>query len=466
MEKKMQMTWSCAIRTTTLIALIFSAGFTFAEELLYDVTFDEPEHTVGNPPTIGFGPAPRKTPTSIGFGQDTLDSDSVYVVDSYLGLERPVEMSAVDPVQDDKKMGGATMNFLLSDPSLPHYQSVRVSFDIVFDTPAPFADDAAAFFDAPTIHRVGFKADGRITAYSPVGQTEVTIGDYSANEILKVEMTFDVTNNFWSVRIQGIQVFQGTAQYAGNLNFRIASTTASPTVVNRFYVDNVRIVGNPNPPAQCVAQYAYHSNWSGPGTPPWNAIDQGKTLAVEGSYPVALTYDNLLNNGGGVTGLVFDILDLASTSLTASDFRFQMSPQGTFEPVANPPGTWPEAPAPSSITVAPGSPARVLVQWPSNAISNRWLRVTLKETLHTGLEAPVTYYIGHLLGETTGPANGVYTVSFSDITEIRNVVGQSVNASSIADIDKNGTVSFADISLMRPNVGNQLSNITIPASSN
>jgi hypothetical protein len=82
------------------------------------------------------------------------------------------------------------------------------------------------------------------------------------------------------------------------------------------------------------------------------------------------------------------------------------------------------------------------------------------------LEAPVTYYIGHLLGETTGPANGVYTVSFSDITEIRNVVGQSVNASSIADIDKNGTVSFADISLMRPNVGNQLSNITIPASSN
>lgn len=461
----MQMTWSCAIRATTLIALIFSAGFTFAEELLYDVTFDEPEHTVGNPPTIGFGPTPRKTPTatSIGLAPDT---NAEYVVASFLSMDQPLEMRVFDPVQGDIFLGGPQLVFDLSDPELPEHQVYRASFDIAFNSFASSPNGASVFFDAPGIHRLTFKADGSITVYSVVSQSEVVIGNYAINQVISVVMFFDKTMSSWKVRLNGVQAFEGPAQYFGSLSFRFAATTFSPSIVNRFYVDNVRIVGNPNPPAQCVAQYAYYSNWTGSGTPLWNAIDQGKSLAVEGSAPVALTYDNLLNNGGGVTGLIFDILDLASTSLTASDFLFQVSPQGAFEPIANPPGTWPEAPAPSSITVAPGSPARVLVQWPSNAISNRWLRVTLKETLHTGLEAPVTYYIGHLLGETTGPANGVYTVSFSDITEIRNVVGQSVNASSIADIDKNGTVSFADISLMRPNVGNQLSNITIPASSN
>jgi hypothetical protein len=68
-----------------------------------------------------------------------------------------------------------------------------------------------------------------------------------------------------------------------------------------------------------------------------------------------------------------------------------------------------------------------------------------------------------LLGKTTGPSNGVYTVSFEDISPIRAAVGQSVNAGSIHDIDKNGTVAFADISAMRSNVGAQLTNITIPA---
>jgi hypothetical protein len=89
--------------------------------------------------------------------------------------------------------------------------------------------------------------------------------------------------------------------------------------------------------------------------------------------------------------------------------------------------------------------------------------MTVKATANTGLTQPEVYYIGHLLGETTGAPGGVYTVSFADITPIRSAVGQSVSASSIHDVDKNGTVSFADISAMRPNVGAQLTNITIPA---
>jgi hypothetical protein len=93
---------------------------------------------------------------------------------------------------------------------------------------------------------------------------------------------------------------------------------------------------------------------------------------------------------------------------------------------------------------------------------NRWLRVTLKTTPNTGLLEDQVYYLGHLLGETTGTSNGIFTVAFADITPIRSSVGQNVDASSVSDIDKNGTISFSDISSMRSSVGNQLRQVTVP----
>jgi ELWxxDGT repeat protein len=217
------------------------------------------------------------------------------------------------------------------------------------------------------------------------------------------------------------------------------------------------------------AAAVYHAGSSFAGSGIQNALDTSKQLAKEGNEPLTLTYDNLINSSRGINGLVFDIQNLPgspSSSLSAADFEFQMSPTGAFIEAEHPPANWSNAPAPSSISVvagSQGSPDRVVLQWPDNAIANRWLRITVKATANTGLPQPEVYYIGHLLGETTGASGGVYTVSFADITPIRSAVGQSVSASSIHDIDKNGTVAFADISAMRPNVGAQLTNITIPA---
>jgi hypothetical protein len=214
------------------------------------------------------------------------------------------------------------------------------------------------------------------------------------------------------------------------------------------------------------ATYIYYAASSFANSGIENALDNTKRLAKEGVEPVTLSYDNLINSSPGINGLVFDIRNLpggSSGNLTAADFEFQMSPTGAFIEADHPPANWTVVPFPSSISVLPGSPDRVVIQWPNNAIANRWLRITVKATANTGLTEPEVYYIGHLLGETTGPSGGVYTVSFADITPIRSVVGQTVDASSIHDIDKNGTVSFADISAMRPNVGAQLTNITIPA---
>jgi hypothetical protein len=217
-------------------------------------------------------------------------------------------------------------------------------------------------------------------------------------------------------------------------------------------------------PASVVGRHVYHagSSFDIPNNIQ-NALDTSKQLAKESQAPQTLGYNNLINSSRGINGLVFDIDNLAG-SVTASDFQFQMSPIGVFNESIHPPGNWENAPAPSTVTVLAGSPSRVAIVWPNNSIANRWLRVTIKANSNTGLASPEVYYIGHLLGETTGLSGSVFIVAFADITPIRSAVGSTVNASSPADIDKNGTVSFNDISTMRSNVGVTLTAITIPAS--
>jgi hypothetical protein len=211
-----------------------------------------------------------------------------------------------------------------------------------------------------------------------------------------------------------------------------------------------------------TASYVFHSNstFSAEGLIP--ALDTTKTLAREGDEPIQLTFDNLINSSRGINGLVFDIDGLPSPVLSHGDFSFQVSPQGAFEAANHPPADWQPAPVLPTISIIDGVVNRVVLLWPDNAINNRWLRITLLANPNTGLARPATYYIGHLLGETTGSMNDVYTVSFADISLIRGHIGQTVGVGNIFDIDKNGVISFADISAMRSNVGAQLTNITIP----
>jgi hypothetical protein len=214
-------------------------------------------------------------------------------------------------------------------------------------------------------------------------------------------------------------------------------------------------------PSEAVIESAFvsHVGWGGAGS----SIDSGKVLHREGTEPTTLAYENLINTARGINGVGFNISGLANADdLSAADFEFQVSPQGGFDEASNPPSGWAAAPAPSLVSVTSGTPDQVLIQWADNQIENRWLRITVKANANTGLAEDAVFYLGHLLGETTGPVSGIYTVAFADITPIRSQVGQTVDSSSIADIDKNGIVAFADVSAMRSNVAAQLTNITVP----
>lgn len=213
-----------------------------------------------------------------------------------------------------------------------------------------------------------------------------------------------------------------------------------------------------SPPANVIQANVVHNSWAGSGT----GIDSGKSLAQEGLGPRSLQFENLINSTQGINGMAFVIQNLAVPSdLSLNDFEFQQSPQGAFDQQIHPPTSWSTSPLPS-VAVQPGSPSVVSLQWADGLIMNRWLRVTLKANSTTGLSQPATFYLGHLLGETTGPINEAYTIQFTDISTIRAQLGSVVTVDSIVDIDKNGVVQFSDISAMRQHVGTTLSNLSIP----
>ncbi len=241
---------------------------------------------------------------------------------------------------------------------------------------------------------------------------------------------------------------------------RVTVTGATTSAGNNRF-DNIQLNAAeiPGGGASVVGSFVYHSAYAGAGSP----IDSGKSLFKQGAVPQELTYENLINTAQGLNGIAFDIQGLGNAAaLSAADFQFQVSPTGAFNQGLNPPSGWPAGPAPSSVSVTTGSPDQVLIQWPDQSIENRWLRITVLANSNTGLSVPEVYYVGHLLGETTGASEGFYTVSFGDITAIRAVIGQTVTSESIADVDKTGIVNFGDISAMRGNVGAQLTNITVP----
>ncbi len=217
-------------------------------------------------------------------------------------------------------------------------------------------------------------------------------------------------------------------------------------------------VGDPLP--AILSSHVYHSDFTGSGTD-WAAIDNTKVPLKRPPHrnTVDATIDNMVNSAAGITGVVFDVQGLPNT-LSVNDFAFRWSPQGAFDDNL-PKDEWQLAPQPVSIETFDGSPNRVLMQWNSGTILNRWLRITIKANENTGLEQEENYYLGHLLGEMSASSTQSYDVNFSDLAEIRGQAGNEADASNAADIDKNGMVNFSDVMAARSNVGTQLTNIHV-----
>lgn len=255
----------------------------------------------------------------------------------------------------------------------------------------------------------------------------------------------------------GTPILAGVTKFEGNSESDLAPPSILPS-------------GLPTP--EVMGTYVYHHNSVLAGLGMESALDTTKQLAKESEIPTKLNFQNLLSSTRGINGLVIDVIHLPSETLTVDDFYFQVSPVGVFNEMLNPAVGWQTAPAPEQITVTKDQDSdisRISIHWADNAISNRWLRMTLLSNSSTGLSSPEVYYVGHLQGKSTNwtiqfdawNPSGVYEVHSVDRSAIRQQVGQAVDAGSVYDVNKDGIISFLDIAEMRNAEGMRLSNITV-----
>ncbi len=259
----------------------------------------------------------------------------------------------------------------------------------------------------------------------------------------------------------------GTWNWSYNPNVKLVNQIVTIQANDSVNTSSVSFTINAIPAVTNRQLYYKDSSYSVGGTDVQAALDPSKVIAKSGTSPQTLSYANLTNTTRGINGVVLDVAGLVSSSLTASDFSLRMSPTGFFDESTSPPNSWVAAPAPTGISVTPGStttPARVRLEWADNAIANRWLQIQILANSKTGLPITEVYYLGHLRGEINGQIiGGAYFVNNADLTAALPV-GQAATVGNNRDVDKNGFVLNADFIVMRSGIIDSLvlRNITIP----
>ena len=183
-----------------------------------------------------------------------------------------------------------------------------------------------------------------------------------------------------------------------------------------------------------------------------NAADDGAIATDKEALqndPVA-TFANYTSFMRGINGLMVDIQGLLAAP-TATDFEFTIGND-------NDQAGWASAPAPTSVTVrnsaGVGGSDRVTIIWPDNAIDNTWLRVTVKETVSTGLGAPDVFYFGNAIGET-GNSPTDANVTPADEVAVRNnpatLTNNPAGLTHLYDFNRDRKVGPTDAVLARNN---------------
>ncbi|MBP7669011.1 MAG: T9SS type A sorting domain-containing protein [Candidatus Eisenbacteria bacterium] len=200
--------------------------------LLYDVDFGRPPHLAGSAPVVGAAPAPRKTPTSVVFGDPT--------VVAALGAmtEQPCEFG-------NGTTGYDQLEFAV-DPSQPDgfpaaYSVYFAEMDVLIESMSA-TDLFRVLFDCPTVNVVEFYPSGDIRLH-PTGET---IGQYDPGTPVRLEAELDFDAATWSIWLDGSLVHTGllTGTYLRAIRLNLNGVN----VANRAAVDDLRLYGGALPP--------------------------------------------------------------------------------------------------------------------------------------------------------------------------------------------------------------------------
>lgn len=196
-----------------------------ADTLLYNLTFSSPLHTVGLPPTIGNGPAPRETVTDINFG-----SPMVVAARGVLN-QQPLEFNTTNGIGDQVELD------LTSFEPCANY---TITSDLVIAQMAA-GQEFTFVLDTPQVRNLHFEANGDVRIWVPGGANQV-IGAWAANALIRVRIEVFLSSDTWAISLNGVQVYSGPFGGATELTaLRLSTDVVNPIGAEIAAVDNLKI---------------------------------------------------------------------------------------------------------------------------------------------------------------------------------------------------------------------------------
>ena len=191
----------------------------------------------------------------------------------------------------------------------------------------------------------------------------------------------------YDVAVTATDVAGNVGQDATSNELRINSTIAGRSIFYNRSAWDWDIAGDSN-----------HNGQYDPGEDGTNddaAMASDKVALLPGGKA---TFANYTSYSRGINGIMIDIAGLPGT-LSATDFIFKVGN-------TNDPTTWATVAAPVNVSVrsqagVDGSD-RVVLTWADNAITKKWLQVTVKSDAnggHAGLARDDVFYFGNAIGE-------------------------------------------------------------------
>lgn len=207
---------------------------------------------------------------------------------------------------------------------------------------------------------------------------------------------------------------------------------------------------------QVVAAQVFYDNSS------WDAASDDDAIAPDkipllpggtGSFVNVTSYDK------GINGLMVDVANLCAGA-QATDFSFKVGND-------NSPDAWPDAPAPSSVSVRAGEgvggSCRIVVTWADGVIVDTWLRVKLLASGDLGLLSDHTFYFGNLVGETGNVDDPLEVTQADEDDTTANQTGfVETTLDDPYDFNRDKRVTTADALISRDNAGSSLNAIDAP----
>ncbi len=193
----------------------------------------------------------------------------------------------------------------------------------------------------------------------------------------------------------------------------------------------------------------FDGNTPGVSTSDDDAIATDKAALLPGD---TVGFANMTSYSRGINGIMVDVTG-ARPDIGVEDFYFQIGDNAD----ADDPSSWSTAPAPTVVSVRAGAGVagsdRVEILWADGAITDKWLRVNVLSTFHTGLAAVDVFFFANKIGETGDISGNYFVTGLADELAARDNTAIGVPVTNVYDFNRDGIVGLSDQLIARNNVG-------------